>query len=58
MGRQQGKEQGRHAESARMAREALLEKWGREMESLLSSADKASVDILKRALFIVSANSA
>jgi len=51
VGRQQGKEQGRHTELARMARGALLEKWGREMESLISSADKASVDILKRALF-------
>ncbi|MDI6794303.1 MAG: Rpn family recombination-promoting nuclease/putative transposase [bacterium] len=49
-GMQRGMQRGRHEELARMVREALLEKWGREMESLLSSADKASVDILERVL--------
>lgn len=49
-GRQQGIDQGRHDELVRMVREAIIEKWDREMDSLIPLVDQAPIDILEHVL--------
>ncbi|MDI6793955.1 MAG: hypothetical protein QME81_14000 [bacterium] len=49
-GMQQGIEQGRHDELVRMVQEALIEKWDKEMESLLSFVDQTPNSILEHTL--------